>query len=38
MQIAVRNETHCQSETLLHLCFSEHCLHKREWGGQTTIA
>ena len=30
MQIGVRNETHCQSEGLLHLCFfwSVVCIHQ----------
>ena len=32
MQIGVRNETQCQSENLMHLCFSEHCLHTKLLG------
>ena len=27
IEMGVRNETHFQSENLLHLCFAEQCLH-----------
>ena len=30
MQIGVRNETHCQGENLMYLCFSECRLHTAE--------
>ena len=38
MQIGVRNETHGQSGHLLHLCFSERCLHTARHQERVTGA
>ena len=42
MQIGVRNDTHCQSKNLLHLCLSECCTGgggghfgaRKNWNGR----